>query len=91
MIQKQRRSRRQAEAHNNLGNVLRELGQLDDAVTSLRKAIEIRPDFAEAHGNLAITLLARGLDGGMGRIRMALANPRHNRGAPRLPAAALTR
>jgi predicted O-linked N-acetylglucosamine transferase (SPINDLY family) len=41
-----------AEAHNNLGNVLKDLGQLDSAVASYRRALEIKPDFAEAHSNL---------------------------------------
>jgi predicted O-linked N-acetylglucosamine transferase (SPINDLY family) len=35
-----------------LGNVLRELGQLDAAVLSYCRAIELRPDFAEVHNNL---------------------------------------
>ena len=35
---------------------LQGLGQLDDAVKSYKKALAIKPDFAEAHNNLGITL-----------------------------------
>ena len=45
-----------AEAHLNLGNVLRGLGQLESAVASYRQALEIKPDFAEAHCNLGVSL-----------------------------------
>ena len=40
--------------------MFREQGRLDDAVVCLRRAVELKPDFADAHGNLAIALLARG-------------------------------
>ena len=36
-----------------MGNTLRELGRLDDAEASNRKAIALKPDYAEAHYNLA--------------------------------------
>ena len=38
--------------HNNLGLALQNLGALDEAVASYRKALDIKPDFAEAHCNL---------------------------------------
>jgi tetratricopeptide (TPR) repeat protein len=41
-----------AEAHNNLGNTLKELGRLGGAEASLRQAIDLKPDYAEAHLNL---------------------------------------
>ena len=41
-----------AEAHNNLGNVLKERRWLDDAADCYKKAIAIKPDLAEAHTNL---------------------------------------
>ena len=41
-----------AEAHNNLGIILEEQGQLDAAVVSFEKALAIRPDFAEAYNNI---------------------------------------
>ena len=45
-----------AEAHNNLGNTLKELGRLDEAEASYRQAITLKPDYAEAHNNLGNTL-----------------------------------
>ena len=48
-----------AEAHNNLGDALRDLGQIEDAIkaaASCRRAIELKPDFAEAHNNLGNAL-----------------------------------
>ena len=37
------------EAHNNLGAVLKELGKLDEAVASYRKAFALKPEFGGAH------------------------------------------
>ena len=37
---------------SNFGTLLNSLGKLKEAVLYLRKAIEIKPDFAEAHYNL---------------------------------------
>jgi len=45
-----------AEAHNNLGVALRDLGELDEAVATYRRALEIKPDYAEAHSNLGVAL-----------------------------------
>jgi len=44
-----------AEAHSNLGNSLKGLGKLDEAVTSYHRALSIKPDYAEAHNNLGAT------------------------------------
>jgi protein O-GlcNAc transferase len=44
------------EAHSNLGNLLRDLGRLNEAEASCRQALQIQPDFAEAHNNLGIIL-----------------------------------
>jgi tetratricopeptide (TPR) repeat protein len=49
-----------AGVHNNLGNALGRLGQLDEAVGSYRRALLLSPDFAEAHNNLGHTLLDLG-------------------------------
>src|ERR1039458_6387820 len=49
-----------AEAHNDLGNALVQLGKLDAAVTSYGRALALRPDFAEAHNNLGWALLKQG-------------------------------
>ncbi|MEK9877262.1 MAG: sulfotransferase, partial [Betaproteobacteria bacterium] len=43
-------------AHCNLGVTLQELGRLDEAEASLRRAIALSPSFAEAHSNLAAIL-----------------------------------
>ena len=37
-----------AEAHNNLGFTLQQLGRLDEAEASYTKALTIKPDYAEA-------------------------------------------
>jgi tetratricopeptide (TPR) repeat protein len=39
-----------------LGNTLQELGRLDEAETSYKQAIALKPDFVEAHSNLGKTL-----------------------------------
>jgi len=49
-----------AEAHYNLGNTLKELGRLDEALASYTQAIAMKPDFAEAHSNLGIVLYISG-------------------------------
>ena len=62
-----------AEAHCNLGNALKDLGQLDDAVASYRRALEIKPDYAEAHSNLGNALQDLGqLDDAVASYRRAL-------------------
>lgn len=43
-----------------LANVLREGGLLAEAVTRFKKAISLKPDFAEAYNNLGLTLEALG-------------------------------
>jgi tetratricopeptide (TPR) repeat protein len=45
-----------AEAHSNLGNAYRRLGKLQEAVTSHRRALAIKSDYAEAHNNLGSAL-----------------------------------
>jgi tetratricopeptide (TPR) repeat protein len=47
-------------AHNNLGNVLFQKGEIDQAIAHYRQAIAMRPDFAEAHYNLGHNLTERG-------------------------------
>ena len=43
-------------AHNNLGNVLHELGEFQKAVSCYEKAIQINPNYANAHYNLGSVL-----------------------------------
>ena len=40
-------------AHNNLGNAFARAGQFDQAIASYRRALNLRPQFIEAHHNLA--------------------------------------
>ena len=46
-----------AAAHNNLGNVFREVRKYNEAISCHKKAIDIQPSFAQAHTNLAFLLL----------------------------------
>ena len=41
-----------ADAHNNLGNALKDQGKLVEAAGCFRRALELKPDFAEAHNHL---------------------------------------
>jgi len=45
-----------AQLHNNLGNVLDAQGEDRRALASYRRAVELKPDFAEAGFNIALTL-----------------------------------
>lgn len=62
-----------AGVHNNLGNVLKNLGQLEDAVASFRRALKLKPDFAMVHFNLGNTLKELGhLESAVTSYRRAL-------------------
>jgi Flp pilus assembly protein TadD len=39
-----------------LGSALDDLGQLDEAVASYQRVLAIRPDYAQVHNNLGLTL-----------------------------------
>ena len=52
--------RQSAEAHNNLGNALRTLGNSRESHFHLQEAIRLKPGYAEAHNNLGITRLQLG-------------------------------
>jgi len=47
-------------AHYNLGIVLREQGETDQAIDHYRQAVALRPDYAEAHYNLGRLLVEQG-------------------------------
>ena len=47
-------------ALNNLGIIFLDKGQLDDAISKLQAAIDLRPENAPAHDNLAKALLKKG-------------------------------
>ncbi|MCP5247575.1 MAG: tetratricopeptide repeat protein [Candidatus Accumulibacter sp.] len=48
------------EAHYNLGNILRDQERLSEAEDSYRRALEIKPDLANALLNLGVTLTELG-------------------------------
>jgi tetratricopeptide (TPR) repeat protein len=60
-----------AEAHSNLGGMLRELGRLEEAELSCRQAVALEPGFALAHSNLGVALKD------LGRFEEAEASCRH--------------
>ena len=47
-------------AYCNLGFALDERGQIDEAIVSLQKALEINPDYDVAHNDLGLSLLKKG-------------------------------
>ncbi|MGO9476956.1 MAG: tetratricopeptide repeat protein, partial [Limisphaerales bacterium] len=49
-----------AVAHNSLGNALFQKGRVDEAMVQYQKALQIKPDSAEACYNLGITLAKKG-------------------------------
>ncbi len=62
-----------ADAHNNLGNALKDRGKLDEAVVAYRKALELNPDHAKAHNNLGSALTNQGkLEDAVAAYRKAL-------------------
>ena len=62
-----------ANAHNNLGNALKDQGKLEDAVAAFHKALELKPDHAEAHSNLGSALKEQGkLDEAVAAFHKAL-------------------
>ena len=63
-----------ADAHNNLGVVLRKQGKLDEALAQYEQAIALRPDHVEAHNNLGNVLKQQGkLDEALAQFERALA------------------
>ena len=62
-----------AQVHCNLGNALRQLGLLDEAIASSARAIALDPALSVAHNNLALCLAARGQrEEAVGSYRQAL-------------------
>ena len=49
-----------AEAHNNLGYVLLQRGEVDKAIVHFQQALQIKPDNEEAHYNFGNALLQKG-------------------------------
>jgi tetratricopeptide (TPR) repeat protein len=82
-----------AEAQNSLGIVLLEKRCLDDAISHISRALELRPNFAGAHANLGNAYQEQGeLERAVESYRTALTlDPRHREAAFRLASAHLTR
>ncbi len=60
-------------AHNNLGLILAGRGRLDKAIAHYQKALEIKPDFAEAQGSFGELLASQGnFDEALRHYRAAL-------------------
>jgi len=70
--------------HNNLGNVLHQKGDVDEAIVQYQKALEINPANAEVHNNLGNILLEKGqVDEAIAHCQRALEinpdnSPAHN-------------
>lgn len=61
------------QAHSNLGNGYKDLGDVSKAEACYRRALSLKPDYAEAYGNLGVTLQAQGrLDEAMACMHKAL-------------------
>ena len=64
-----------AEAYSNLGNVLKEKGQLKEALANYRHAVKLKPDFIDGYINLAAALVAAGdLEGAVQAYATAVDN-----------------
>jgi protein O-mannosyl-transferase len=62
-----------ADAHNNLGLVLLNQGQIDKALVHCRRAVELNPEYADGHNNLGLVLATMGqLDEAILHYRRAL-------------------
>ncbi|MDA9057869.1 tetratricopeptide repeat protein [Candidatus Thioglobus sp.] len=49
-----------ADAHNNMGNALKDKGDLEAAIQSYKQALKIKPDYAQAYSNMGIALKGKG-------------------------------
>ena len=64
---------RHAQAHNNLGAALSELGRYREAEARFREAVAINPAYPDPHANLGVLLHARGLfEDAVASLRRAL-------------------
>jgi protein O-GlcNAc transferase len=67
-------SPRYAEAYINLGNALKDRGQIDEAIAAFRQAIALKPSLHEAHSNLGNVLRDKGqVDEAIAACRRAIA------------------
>ena len=74
------------EAYASLGYLLTRRGKLREAIEACEVAIRLRPDFAQAHWNLAIAALLSGdLPRGFAEYEWRKRHPRHQADFPTLP------
>jgi len=68
-------------AQNNLGGVLLQKGQVDEAIDHYKRALEIRPDYERGHFNMSLALLQEGkVDEAITHLQKVLQmNPNHSR------------
>lgn len=45
---------------SNFGNILKDIGRVDEAIAAYQQAIRLKPDYANAHYNLGIALKTKG-------------------------------
>jgi tetratricopeptide (TPR) repeat protein len=60
-------------AHNNLGNIFANRGQVDESMAQFQKTLELNPNYDLAHNNLGNALLQKGeVDEAIGQYQKAL-------------------
>jgi Flp pilus assembly protein TadD len=59
--------------YDNIGNLLVRKGRLEQSIANFQQAIELRPDYPDAHYNLGVVLLQRkDIDGAIAQFRTVL-------------------
>lgn len=56
-----KRSPNSFKAHNNLGNIYRDTGRLDEAIAEFKHALRLYDDYIDAHNNLGVTYRKKGM------------------------------
>jgi len=62
-----------ADAYSNMGNALKDKGDLEAAIESYKQALKIKPDYAQAYNNMGNTLKEKGdLDAAISNYKEAI-------------------